>query len=228
MPAEVLKARWFWFARWCCKCFCMLFFHLRTYDRDNVPEKGAFILVTNHQSFMDPIFCVGPLRRPAHFLARDTLFKNRFFGPLISSVYSIPLKRDQADLTAMRTVIELLKKGRGLCLFPEGTRTQDGRIAPLKPGFGLLARRGRAAIVPVVIDGAYEAWPRTQKLFTPGKLVTVHYGRPISYDELKGVDDEQLAKIITDTMRNMQNQIRLKNGRLPFDYTKDVVGASLG
>jgi 1-acyl-sn-glycerol-3-phosphate acyltransferase len=197
----------------------MVFFRLRTYDMDNIPYKGAFLLVSNHQSFLDPIFCGGSPVRPVNFLARETLFKNWFFGPLISSVNAIPLKRDQADLTAMRTVIGILKKGGGLCIFPEGTRSPDGRIAALKPGLGLLARRGNAAIVPVVIDGAFECWPRTKKLFTPGHLITVHYGKAISPEELKKIDDEQLAEILTETMRKMQHQIRLKNGRQPFDYS---------
>ena len=218
MLGENLKDPWFWLGRWCTRCFCMVFFRLRTFGMDNIPKKGAFILISNHQSFLDPVFCGGPPVRPMNFLARDTLFKNWFFGPLISSVNAIPLKRDQADLTAMRTVINLLKKGRNLCLFPEGTRTPDGKIYPLKPGFGLLARRGNASIVPVVIDGAFECWPRTQKLFTPGHLITVHYGRAITPEQIKTLDDEQLAANITDTMRKMQEQIRLKYNKQPFKY----------
>jgi 1-acyl-sn-glycerol-3-phosphate acyltransferase len=220
MLKEKLKARWFWLARWMCRVFCMLLFRWRFYDIDNIPEKGPFILISNHQSFLDPIFCGGPPKRHLNFLARDTLFHNWFFGPLITSVNSIPVKRDEADLTAMRTVIEKLKKGQGVCLFPEGTRTEDGRITQLKPGLGLLSRRSNAAIVPVVIDGAFECWPRTQKLFSPGGTIIVQYGKPISAAQAKKMGDEKLAQVLTDTLRHMQTEIRIREGKKPYDYSK--------
>jgi 1-acyl-sn-glycerol-3-phosphate acyltransferase len=100
------------------------------------------MLVGNHQSYLDPMFCGIYLKRPLYFLARDSLWKNRFFGRLISSVNTIPVKQDKGDLSAMRKVISKLKEGWGVCLFPEGTRTSDGKITPFKPGFGLLCRRG--------------------------------------------------------------------------------------
>lgn len=220
MLKEKLKARWFWLARWMCRVFCMLLFRWRTYGFDNIPEKGPFILISNHQSFLDPIFCGGPPKRHLNFLARDTLFHNWFFGPLITSVNSIPVKRDEADLTAMRTVIEKLKKGQGVCLFPEGTRTEDGRITQLKPGLGLLSRRSNAVIVPVVIDGAFECWPRTQKLFSPGGTIIVQYGKPISAAQAKKMGDEKLAQVLTDTLRRMQAEIRIREGKKPYDYSK--------
>jgi 1-acyl-sn-glycerol-3-phosphate acyltransferase len=75
----------------------------------------------------------------------------------------------------MKKVVSRLKEGKGVCLFPEGTRTSDGKIATLKPGFGFLCRRGEAAVVPAVIDGAFECWPRHKKIFSPGRIV-VCYG----------------------------------------------------
>jgi len=217
MLKEGLRARWFWLARWMCKVFCILFFRVRTYGRDNVPKKGAFVLVSNHQSWLDPIFCVGPLKRPSSFVARDSLFANWFFGPLISSVNAIPVKLDEADISAMRKVIGKLKKGGGVCLFPEGTRTYDGKIAQLKPGLGLLCRRGGAAVVPVVIDGAFECWPRHKKLFSPGSI-RVCYGKAITAEQAKNMGDKKLAELLTDTLRRMQTKSRVKQGKKPFDY----------
>jgi len=217
MLKEGLRARWFWLARWMCKVFCILFFRVRTYGRDNVPKKGAFVLVSNHQSWLDPIFCVGPLKRPASFVARDSLFANWFFGPLISSVNAIPVKQSEADLSAIRKVIGRLKKGGGVCLFPEGTRTYDGKISQLKPGLGLLCRRGGAAVVPVVIDGAFECWPRHKKLFSPGSI-RVCYGKAITAEQAKNMGDKKLAEVLTDTLRRMQTESRVKQGKKPFNY----------
>ena len=212
-----VKAGWFWVARWICRVFCILFFRVRAYGRENVPGKGAFLLVSNHQSYLDPIFCGIPLTRRLCFLARDSLFANWFFGWLISSVNTIPVKRGEADLTAMRKVIGKLKEGWGLCLFPEGTRTNDGKIASLKGGFSLLARRGEAVIVPVVLDGSFECWPRYKKLFSRGSI-TVCYGKAITVEQIKNMSDRKLAEVLTDTLRRIQNECRVKQGKKPFEY----------
>ena len=218
MLKEWLNARWFWLARWMCRVFGMLLFKWRFYGLDNIPEKGPFLLVSNHQSFLDPIFCGAPPKRHLCFLARDTLFTNWFFGPLISSVNAIPVKLGQVDVSAMKKVIDILRQGRGVCLFPEGTRTSDGKILPFKAGLGLLCRRGKAAIVPVVIDGAFECWPRTKKLFSPGGTVIVNYGKAITAEQAKNMGDEKLAELLTETLRQMQTTCRLDQGKKPYDY----------
>ncbi|MBW7990578.1 MAG: 1-acyl-sn-glycerol-3-phosphate acyltransferase [Planctomycetes bacterium] len=212
-----LRAGWFWLASWICRVFCILFFRVRTYGRDNIPRKGAFILVSNHQSYFDPVFCGGLIKRQSSFLARDSLFTNWFFGPLITSLNAIPVKLGEPDISAMRKVLEKLKKGGGVCLFPEGTRTHDGKITPFKPGLGLLSRRGDAPIVPVVIDGAFECWPRHKKLFSPGPI-SVTYGKPITVKQVKDMGDKKLAELLTKTLRKMQTQSRIKQGKKPFDY----------
>lgn len=217
MLREKIRAKWFWLARWISRIFCILFFRLRTYGRDNIPRKGAFILVSNHQSYLDPVFCAVPLKRPSSFLARDTLFTNWFFGPLISSLNAIPVKLGEPDISAIRKVLDKLKKGGGVCLFPEGTRTYDGKITPFKPGLGLLCRRGKAPIVPVVIDGAFECWPRHKKLFSPGPI-RLCYGKPITVEQVKDMGDKKLAELLTETLRRMQTESRIKQGKKPYDY----------
>jgi cytidylate kinase len=217
-PQKAPKMIWFRFARMLCRIFCRLFLRLRVYHVENVPGRGALVLICNHQSFLDPIFCGIPLKRHLYFLARDTLFKNRFFGWLISSVNTIPVKRGKADLAAMKAVITKLKEGNGVCLFPEATRTPDGKITPFKAGFGLLSRRGGAAVVPVVIDGAFECWPRHKKIFSPGKEITVCYGKCITAEQVKNMSDRKLAEKLTNTLRQMQSDCRIRHGKEPLKY----------
>ena len=209
---------WFKVARWICRTLCNLFFRLQFYGLENVPQRGPFVLIGNHQSFLDPVLCGIYVKKPLYFLARDTLFVNWFFGWLISSVNTIPVRRDQADVTAIRKVIAKLKQGNAVCLFPEGTRTRDGKIAPLKPGFGLLCRRGGAAVVPVVVDGAYECWPRHKKIFSPGKTIAVCYGRALTAEQVRAMNDRELAECLTDTLRKMQNEFRAKHGKELYNY----------
>jgi len=213
-----LRPGWFWLARWMCRVFCMLFFRWRWYGIENIPQKGPFLVVSNHQSFLDPIFCGAPPKRHLCFLARDTLFTHWFFGWVLASVNAIPVKRDRGDLTAMKKVIGKLQEGRGVCLFPEGTRTSDGKILPFKAGLGLLCRRGNAAIVPVVIDGAFECWPRHKKIFSPGGTIIVHYGKAITAQQAAAMGDEKLAELLTDTLRQMQTKSRIDQGKKPYDY----------
>jgi cytidylate kinase len=211
------KMRWFRIARWFCKIFCMAFFRIRPAGLENVPDQGPLVLICNHQSFLDPVLCGIFVKRPLYFLARDSLFWG-FFGRLIASVNTIPVKRGVADLSAMKTIISKLKEGSGVCLFPEATRTDDGRITPFKPGFGLLCRRGGATVVPVVIDGAFECWPRHKKLFSPGGRIVICYGKCIPAEQVRRMGDRKLAEVLTDTLRQMQNDCRVKQGKEPYSY----------
>jgi 1-acyl-sn-glycerol-3-phosphate acyltransferase len=217
MFKEALKAVWYWLARWACRLFCMLFFHFRMYGTKNVPNNGAVILASNHQSYLDPILCGVALKRHLYYVARDSLFENKFFALLIKSVNAIPVKRGTADIAAMRSVIGKLKEGKGVCLFPEGTRTSDGRIAALKPGFGLLCRRSEATIVPVLIDGAFECWPRYKKIFSLGEI-TVCYGEAITPEQLKNMSDRKLAETLTNRLRQMQKNCRIRQGKKLYNY----------
>jgi len=215
---HLISVVWYWLARWACRVFCVLWFRIRVYGRENVPDKGPFILAGNHQSYLDPIFCGVALKRRLSFVARDSLFGNKYFAYLIYSLNAIPVKRDQADVSSVKKIISRLKEGCGVCLFPEATRTIDGKINDFKPGLGLLCRHSQATIVPVLIDGAFECWPRYKKIFSPG-WVTVCYGEVITAEQAEDFGHEKLAKILTDKLRQMQKQCRLRQGKKPYNYS---------
>jgi 1-acyl-sn-glycerol-3-phosphate acyltransferase len=219
MVREKIKAAWCWLARLGCRIFCTVLFRMRYFGLENVPAKGPFVLAVNHQSFLDPLFAGIAVKPLLLFVSRDTLFTHWFFGRLLLSVDAIPVRRGQADISSIRTIIEKLKKGRAVCLFPESTRTTDGKIAPFKGGFTLLCRRGNAPLVPVLIDGAFECWPRHRKLFKIGSKITVSYGRPIPLDQITAMEDDDFARLLTDRLRKMQSQTRLNQGKQPFNYS---------
>ncbi|MBN1359878.1 MAG: 1-acyl-sn-glycerol-3-phosphate acyltransferase [Sedimentisphaerales bacterium] len=208
--------RFYWVGRFLCQVFTLLFFRYRAYGKGNVPREGPVLLVGNHQSFLDPVFCGIGVNRNVVYMARDTLFKGPF-GWIIHSVNAIPIKRDQADIGAMKLIIGRLKEGMAVCLYPEGTRSADGRITRFKGGLGLLCRRSRAAVVPVLVDGAFECWPRSRKLFTPGPVV-ICYGKPLLAEQIAQMTNDQLADWCTRTLRRMQHEARLKQGKQPYVY----------
>jgi 1-acyl-sn-glycerol-3-phosphate acyltransferase len=197
-----------------------MFFQPRTSGLENIPEKGGFIVISNHQSFLDPMFNATPIHRQCCFAARDTLFQIPFFGRFVHSFNAIPLKRGQADLTAMKILLEKLKDHFGLVLYPEGTRTSNGKIAEVKPGFCVLARRANVPVIPAVIDGGFECWPRNKKFYRPYKVYVV-YGKPILPQTIIEMGDREFAKHLTGLLRDMQTQLRLRIGRKPYDYEDD-------
>lgn len=220
MLKETIKVKWYFVARFLCQVFTLLFFRYRVYGRNQIPADGPFIVAGNHQSFLDPVFMGIGAKRRMLFMARDTLFRSRLFGGLIRSTNAIPVSRDKADIGAIKLVLAQLKEGHGVCLYPEGTRSSDGKITAFKPGFGLLCRRSQAPVVPALVDGAFECWPRHHTLFSPGPVV-VWFGKPLSPDEIRTMTNEQLADWLTHTLRQMQHHCRLKQGKQPYDYTDE-------
>ena len=202
----------------------------RIFGLRHVPVAGPVLLACNHQSFFDPIIAAMPLRRECHFMARDTLFRNRYFGRLIRHLNAFPVKRGQADIGAIKEALRRLKRGAAVLAFPEATRTSDGRIIPLQSGIVALAKRARCPIVPAVIEGAYEIWPRGQAL--PGRApLWVEYGHPIGADRLSKMDQDQAARCLTGRLRTMHNALRERIGRQPLDYRDSwatAAGATAG
>jgi len=220
MLKETLKNGWHDFCRWLCKVFCRTFFRMQVHGLENIPLEGPFVLLCNHQSYLDPVFCGISLKRRLYYLARENLFKNPIFGRLLLSIRVIPIRRGSADLPAIRKTIEKLKVGQPVCLFPEATRTSNGKIAALKPGVSLLSRRTESPVIPAVVDGAFECWPRDRKIFSPGRII-VCFGSPIPPQEVKQLGDEGFSALLTDTLRKMQNECRVKQGKKPYNYTGD-------
>ena len=162
-------------------------FSLRIDGGQHIPRTGPALLIANHQSFLDPILLGLCSSRPLRYLARRTLFKNPFFSWLIRALRAIPIDQEGVGKEGLRTILDELQAGEAVVVYPEGERTSDGRMSPLKPGIHLLIRRTQAPIVPVGIAGAFEALPRGRKyptlapLFLPATAGTVGVvvGRPL-------------------------------------------------
>ena len=195
------------------------YFLVHAEGKENVPRKGPVLMLCNHQSFLDPILCQIPIRRHSYFIARNTLYDNAILKRLLPTLYSIPIRRGEADIAAMRKIIAVLKQDRMACLFPEGTRSNDGRLNEVKAGFSLLSRRGKAIVVPVVIEGAFQCWPRGRKLPKPGRI-SLKYGKGFTPEEIKELGDEEFCKAFNTRFQEMQGELRKKRGLEPFDYSE--------
>lgn len=151
----------------------------RVVGRERVPRSGRLVLVANHQSFLDiPLLAKGVLRRHVAFVARDSLARSRFLAFIMRHCGAILIGRGRADRAALRAMVAHLKAEDAIAIFPEGTRTPDGRLQVPKKGALVAARMAGAPILPCAIRGSHGAWPRGARFPHPHRL-EVEFGAPI-------------------------------------------------
>jgi 1-acyl-sn-glycerol-3-phosphate acyltransferase len=195
------------------KIVARLFLSLRVIHPERMVEVGPVILASNHQSFCDPPLVGICSRRDVHYLARKTLMDVPFLGGLLPRINVIPVDRDGNDMSALKTIIRLVRGGNGVVLFPEGTRSPDGRLGKGKPGIGLIIAKTGAPVQPMRIFGAHKAFPKGAG-FTPSP-VTVVIGEPIRFtpDELDpaswGGDERALYQGLSDRVMEAIADLRL-------------------
>ena len=207
---------WYRFCRAGCHVLYTFFWRGRIFGRWNVPLRGGVLLVCNHQSFLDPMLATHALGRECHYMARDTLFRNAFFRRLIESLNAFPVKRGTADIGAIKETLRRLKRGALITAFPEGTRTPDGRVHAMQSGVVLIARKAGVPIVPTLILGAFESWPRQAPVPRPRPII-VAYGEPLWPEEIHKAGGDQCIRIVRERIVGMMEHYRrhpLLAGRL--------------
>jgi 1-acyl-sn-glycerol-3-phosphate acyltransferase len=155
-------------------------FRLKIYGQENLIEEGPAILASNHASFIDPPLVGVACQKEIYYLARKSLFEKPVIGPILAQLNTVPVDRDRGDVAAVRAILQILKSGNRVVVFPEGTRSSDGNLQPAKAGVGLIIAKSLAPVVPIRIFGSYAALPRTGgiRLFSP---VTLVVGKPIYF-----------------------------------------------
>lgn len=156
---------------------------------EHVPRTGPFLIASNHASHLDPPIVGSLVPRQVAFFARKTLWSGRISRWWLDAVGTIPVDRDGgADVGAIKSVLRTLQAGKALILFPEGTRSPDGRLQPAKPGVGLIACRTQVPVVPVRIFDSHLAFGRGRGL-RPGTPVSVVFGTPLRPDQYDRPED---------------------------------------
>jgi 1-acyl-sn-glycerol-3-phosphate acyltransferase len=187
---------------WTCFWGFSLGWSYRAGGRKHVPDTGPALIVCNHVSHFDPPLIGLAARRPLTYLARHTLFTNKLFAAAIRAYGAVPIDRGVGK-EGIQAVFNALDEQRAVLMFPEGTRTEDGKMQPLKAGVTLVVKRVECPIIPCGIAGAYDAWPKGQKLPRPSPLflkptdrtIAVHFGEPVPPGHYKKMARED---ILTD------------------------------
>ncbi len=164
------------------KVLCRLWFGLilrtRVIGADNIPKSGAFILAANHVSNWDPPFLGTFMEREVYYMGKEELFKNPVMAWACRSLHVFPVKRGAADKTAIKTAVKILKEGKCLGIFPEGTRSKTGKLGKAESGVSLIAAMTKAPIIPAAIVD-------TEKIFSSAKFLprlAVVYGKPLHFN----------------------------------------------
>jgi 1-acyl-sn-glycerol-3-phosphate acyltransferase len=162
--------------------------------RENIPEKGPFILCANHISWWDPPLVGSLTKQKMRFMAKEELFKIPVMGKILPLIDVFPVKRESADRRAIKTALDTLKSGGKLAMFPEGTRSRTDELLPPQAGVGLIAVKSEAPVVPIAIIGPYK----------PGRL-KVRIGKPIAFPEYYGTKTK--AEHLEDVAQKIMSEI---------------------
>lgn len=195
-----------------CRVATTLLFDLKVFGIHRIPQQGGVLVVSNHQSYLDPVLVAVRSRRPLSYMAKSELFRFKPFVWLIRSLGAFPVRQGAGDVRAMKEAIERLQGGDALVIFPEGSRSYDGRLLPIEPGIALVVRKAKVPVVPVVLDGAYLAWPKGRRMFRAAP-VRVCYGPPM---DLSKLDRQQIIETIERKFHEMLSQLR--DGGVPPDH----------
>jgi 1-acyl-sn-glycerol-3-phosphate acyltransferase len=174
-----------YFIGWCSfRAIYKLYFRWRVFNPERVPLEGGVILASNHASFLDPPLVGCGLRRSINYLARENLFRFPVMGWILRHWQVVPVDRDGGGAAGLRAILDRLLAGNAIILFPEGTRTRDGKLQPARSGIGLTVIKSSALVVPVRVFGTFEAYGRHLRFPRPCR-VAVKYGQPMLFSELR-------------------------------------------
>jgi 1-acyl-sn-glycerol-3-phosphate acyltransferase len=179
-------------------------FSFKVVHRERIIETGGAILAMNHESYLDPPLAGIACHRELYYLARKTLLQWPILGPILPKMNVIPVDQDRADMSALKTIIKIVRAGHATVIFPEGSRTLDGELQPAQPGLGLVIAKTLAPVVPMRIFGAHKAFPRGGKprFFTP---ITLVVGEPIFFtkEDLAGEGRELYQRLSERVMERI-------------------------
>jgi 1-acyl-sn-glycerol-3-phosphate acyltransferase len=146
----------------------------------HVPDQGPFLLLANHQSYLDPILIQAIVSRPVCTMSKSTQFSNRITGPILKALKGFPVRRFEVDPQAVRLALRYLQQGDGVGIYIEGERSWDGRLQPLRRGTVRLVLNAGVPVIPCGISGAYDAWPRWDRRLKRA-AIQIRFGEPMRF-----------------------------------------------
>jgi len=178
---------------------------------ENMPKNGAFIIAANHCSYFDFISLIAVCSRRVYFLAGEVFFKKWWWYWLVKSTSQIRVDRDSKDKTEVKQkAIDVLKQGKALGIFPEGTRSSDGKMGKTFTGVAKFALETKVPVVPAGITGTYEIMSRHDKKPKFKKNIVINIGKPMYFEEYYGqAGNETILRQITDKITEEIEKLKI-------------------
>ena len=196
----------YWFVRNLVRLYFRIFYRLRIFGEERFPYGGA-IIAGNHTSFFDPPLIGISCPEEIHFIAKETLFRIPIFRALIRKLNAHPVSRDASDVKTIKVICALLKKGKKVTLFPEGERTFEDELTSLLPGIGFLASHSQVSVIPIYINGAFQAWGRKKKFPKLFGKITLVIGSEITFESVAHLGKREAGeKVVQETEAALRRQ----------------------
>jgi 1-acyl-sn-glycerol-3-phosphate acyltransferase len=192
-----------YFIGWCFFRFVYAtYFRWRVFHPERVPLTGPVILASNHLSFLDPPLVGAGVTRGINYMARKTLFRYPGVGALLRSWNAVPVDRDGGSASGLKEILDRLKRGGAIIMFPEGTRSLNGQLQPGRSGIGLAIIKSEAPVIPVRVFGTFEAYGKGVTIPRPYRI-QVKYGQPMQFTELRA----EAKKCSKDRLKEIYQQV---------------------
>lgn len=189
---------------WLAYTVAAVLFRVRVEGRHNIPQKGGFVVAINHCSYVDPVIIGVAAGRELWYLAKAELFSVPGLGGLIRNLNAMPVDRRRGDRSAIMTWTQLLRAGRPVLIFPEGTRNKKPGFLQPRPGIGMLVSRTQVPVLPAYIAGTTRVW----KLILGLERLTVRFGAPIHFHE------DQLPERRKDAYDFISKEVMVQIGKI--------------
>jgi 1-acyl-sn-glycerol-3-phosphate acyltransferase len=190
-----------------------VYFRWEIYNAERVPLQGGVIIAPNHASFLDPPMVGSALHRSINYLGRASLFRYPGIGWLLRQWNSVPVDRNGGGAAGLKAILERLLADGAIILFPEGTRTKDGKLQPARSGIGLIVIKSEAPVVPVRVFGTYECYNRKWKFHMPIRLA-VKYGQPMKFEALRAEAKTCTKQRLKEIYQQVADEIMVEIAKL--------------
>ena len=190
-----------------CRPIMKVFYRYKFINNNSIPHEGAYIIASNHMSFSDPVLLGLGQRRRLFFMAKQELFKNKFFAGLIRALGAFPVERGAGDGKAIKTGEDLIKEGNVMTIFIEGGRTKTGEFMRPRSGCALVAQQMQVPVIPACITITGNPKYRFAKR-------VIHFGDPLTPQQLGLTPDGDRRQLknatnkIMDEIKKMREQDR--------------------
>ncbi|WP_294655405.1 lysophospholipid acyltransferase family protein [uncultured Ruminococcus sp.] len=188
-----------------CRPIMKVFYRYKFINNNSIPHEGAYIIASNHMSFSDPVLLGLGQRRRLFFMAKQELFKNKFFAGLIRALGAFPVERGAGDGKAIKTGEDLIKEGNVMTIFIEGGRTKTGEFMRPRSGCALVAQQMQVPVIPACITITGNPKYRFAKR-------VIHFGDPLTPQQLGLTPDgdrrqlKNATNMIMDEIKKMREQ----------------------